>query len=85
MSRWNMILVKDDDTTCVGDELYYRGKKHNITLITENYITIKQGRVIKVAYDSNGYPYKTENNVGKQIRIPMETLNKLGWSVKHGN
>lgn len=80
-----MILKKDKETTAVGDELYYRSKKYCITLITDNYVTINNGRTIKIAYDPDGYPKITKESIGKQIRIPIEVFNKLGWSVVNGN
>lgn len=80
-----MKLVKNDKIMNIGDEIYYRGKSNSVTLITENYITINPGRTIKVAYDSNGFPKIVNENIGKQIRIPMENLKTMGWSVKHGN
>lgn len=76
-----MILRKGEQLVEEGDVIYYGSTPCNVTLITESYILIRGGRQIKVAYDSNGYPYKVENEIDKSKRILMDDLNKLGWRV----
>lgn len=76
-----MILRKDGQVVEEGDVIYYGSTPCNVTLITESYILIRGKQQIKIAYDSNGYPYKVENEIDKSKRILMDDLNKLGWRV----